>query len=205
MLLLKQCKAVWVEQAVETVLNSVNSVLGGATSIWWYFWNGGASHYIYIQIQRYIHQRHKRQGGYRLSLFHKTVDNVDKRERGGLNCCPLVRNRKETESSLGEDLIHHFRGDSDHDDETLMKCWPIRIIKVFPRPKLLCYWAERTGHKRKRGRTVSTIAPFDFKYSRSEGERVVNTNSHQSSYSVFGWGHNHQFSQSLLKCQKTGN
>ena len=36
MLLLKQCKAVWVEQAVETVLNSVNSVLGGATSIWWY-------------------------------------------------------------------------------------------------------------------------------------------------------------------------
>ena len=81
------------------------------------------------------------------------------KERGGLNCCPLVRNRKETESGLREDLIHHFRGDSDHDDETLMKCWPIRIIKVFPRPKLLCYWAERTGHKRKRGRTVSTIAP----------------------------------------------
>ena len=68
--------------------------------------------------------------------------------------------------------------------------------KSFPRPKLLCYWAERTGHKRKRGRTVSTIAPtctsFDFKYSRSEGEWVVNTNSHQSSYSVFGWGHNSQ-------------
>ena len=132
-----------------------------------------------------------------------------KERGGGLNCCPLVRNRKETESSLGEDLIHHFRGDSDHDDETLMKCWPIRIIKVFPRPKLLCYWAERTEHKRKRGRTVSTIAPTctscDFKYSRSEGEWVVNTNSHQSSYSVFGWGHNHQFSQSLRKCRKMGN
>ena len=103
---------------------------------------------------------------------------------------PELRNRKETESSLGEDLIHHFRGDSDHDDETLMKCWPIRIIKVFPRPKLLCYWAERTEHKRKRGRTVSTIAPTctscDFKYLRSEGEWVVNINSHQSSYSVFG-------------------
>ena len=82
--------------------------------------------YIYIQIQRYIHQRHKRQGGYRLLFFHEsaeTVDNVDKGEgAGGLNCCPLVRNRKETESGLGEDLIHHFRGDSDHDDETLMKC-----------------------------------------------------------------------------------
>lgn len=40
---------------------------------------------IYIQIQRYIHQRHKRQGGYRLILFHKSaeaVDNVDKGEGG---------------------------------------------------------------------------------------------------------------------------
>ena len=47
--------------------------------------------------------------------------NVDKGAEGGLNCCPLLRNRKETESGLGEDLIHHFRGESDHDDETLMK------------------------------------------------------------------------------------
>ena len=47
-----------------------------------------------------------------------------KEREGGSTAVPWyeIEKRLRAQSSLVEDLIHHFRGDSDHDDETLMKC-----------------------------------------------------------------------------------